>query len=105
MPAWTSACLIVFASLWVLAPSAARPGAGVVVALVPPWQAGGIGRAAATGLAVVDLGLWGHALILDSGGDATALARLRGQGLWLIDAPGAAGCAGFRRGAAAGARR
>ena len=98
MPVWTSVGLILLASLWALVPPAAAPGAGLVVALVPPWQAGGLGRAAATGLAVVDLGLWGHALILDTGGDPASFARLRDEGFWLLDARDAAACAGDRRG-------
>jgi hypothetical protein len=98
MRAVMSVGLILLASLWLLAPPAALPGAGRVVALVPPWQAGGLGRAAATGLAVVDLGLWGHALILDTGGDAAAFARLQGGGFWLLDARETAACAGYQRG-------
>jgi hypothetical protein len=63
-----------------------------VAAVVPPWQAAGMAVAAATGLAVVDLRWGGHVMILDTGGDEAVLARLRGQGFWLLDAGGLRGC-------------
>jgi hypothetical protein len=61
---------------------------GLVAAVVPPWQEGGLARAAATGLPFVGLGWRGHLLILNTEADADALARLRDDGLWLLDARG-----------------
>jgi hypothetical protein len=61
---------------------------GLVAAVVPPWQEGGLARAAATGLPFLGLRWRGHLMILDTGADAAVLARLRAEGLWLLDASG-----------------
>lgn len=96
MRAWLGSVLIALVGMLVLAVAqyAPRGDSRLVAALVPPWQAGGILRAAGTGLAVVDLHWAGHVIVLDTGGDPAALARLRASGLWLIDAAGAAICGG-----------
>jgi hypothetical protein len=65
-------------------------GAGPVAALVPPWQQGGMARAAALGLPVIDIRWNGRLLVLDA---SAAPGRLAGQGLWLMDAAGAGVCA------------
>ncbi|WP_040671354.1 hypothetical protein [Rhodobacter ferrooxidans] len=63
-----------------------------IAVLFPPWQNDGFGRAAATGLAIIDLHWQGHVVILDTGGDPTALAHLKSQGFWLLDASGTVTC-------------
>lgn len=63
-----------------------------IAVLVPPWADNGVALAAATGLAIVDLHWQRHVIILDTGGDTTAVARLRAQGLWLLDASGTVFC-------------
>jgi hypothetical protein len=69
----------------------ADPGSGPVAALVPPWQEGGLARAAALDMAVIDIRWDGHLLVVDPG--QTGRARLRGQGLWLLRAASAGLCA------------
>jgi len=90
MPAWASAAVISTVGVSVLTGMTFAPSgvSGLVAAVVPPWQAGGLARAAATGLPVLDLRWHGHLLILDTGADAEVLARLRDEGLWLLDASG-----------------
>ncbi len=63
-----------------------------IALLVPPWANDGVAVAAATGLAIVDLHWQRHIIILDTGGDPNAVARLRAQGLWLLDASGTVFC-------------
>lgn len=94
MPAWFGALAIAVLGSGVLTAAAFAPGGqvGLVAALVPPWVQGGMAAAAGTGLAVVDLRWGGHVMILDTRGDVAALARLRGQGFWLLDADGLRGC-------------
>lgn len=60
--------------------------------LVPPWRNDGLARAAATGLAIVDLHWRQRVIIIDTGGDPNALAKLREQSLWILGASGAFGC-------------
>lgn len=102
MPIWFPALMIAVLGSVSLTLRSFAPGKAVrlVAALVPPWQAGGMARAAATGLPVAGLAGIGHVLLLDTGGDARALAQRRAAGLWLLDARGAVGCG---RGVAAGA--
>ncbi len=90
MPAWASAAVISTIGVSVLTGMTFAPTgrSGLVAAVVPPWQEGGLARAAATGLPFVSLGWRGHLMILDTGADAGALARLRADGLWLLDASG-----------------
>ena len=90
MPAWASAAVIATVGVSVLTGMTFAPSgrSGLLAAVVPPWQEGGLVRAAATGLPYIDLRWRGHLLILDTGGDADALARLRAEGLWLLDAAG-----------------
>ena len=94
MPAWFGAAVIGLLGTAVLTVAAFEPAGqvGLVAALVPPWQAGAMAVAAATGLALVDLRWAGYVMILDNGGDAAAMARLRGRGFWLLDASGLRGC-------------
>ena len=92
MAVWHTALTIVvlgFGTLVAERVGTARPG-GPVAALVPPWQAGGMARAASLGLPVIDIRWGGRLLILDA---TTGLSTLQGQGLWLMDATGAGGCA------------
>lgn len=79
---------VVLGGLLLLAalPFLAGPGAAQVAAFVPPWQHGGMARAAALGLPVLDIRWGGHLLLLDPSPQDGALARLRGQGLLLLDA-------------------
>jgi hypothetical protein len=94
MPAWTGAAMIGVLGIGALTGLTFGPGAHtrLVAALVPPWQSGGMAAVAAGGLALVDLRWGGHVLILDTGGDRAALAHLRAQGFWVLDATGARGC-------------
>ena len=94
MPAWTGALVIAVLGIGTLTglTFAPRDQTRLVAALVPPLAEGGMAAAAATGMAVVDLRWRGHVMILDTGGDATAMARLRRQGYWLMDATGVRGC-------------
>jgi hypothetical protein len=94
MPFWMSSVVIAVLGTAVLGQQAFAPDGAtrLVAAMVPPWQEGGFRKAAATGLAVVDLRWRGHVLILDTGGDPAALARLRASGFWLLDATGVRGC-------------
>ncbi len=64
-------------------------GAGPVAAVVPPWQTGGMARAAALGLPIIDIRWNGRLLVLDA---SAGLEQLAGQGLWLMDATGAGLC-------------
>lgn len=57
--------------------------------VTPPWSQDGLRLAAASGLAILDTHWHHHVIILDTGGDPAALARLDAQGLWLLDASGA----------------
>lgn len=90
MPPWASAAVISTLGVSVLTGMTYAPSgrSGLVAAVVPPWQEGGLARAAATGLPFLDLRWRGHLLILDTGADADALVRLRAEGLWLFDASG-----------------
>ena len=87
---WTTVAIVVlgFGTLAVQRLGDARPG-GPVAALVPPWQAGGMARAARLGLPVIDLRWNGRLLVLDA---RDGLAPLRGPGLWVMDAAGAGLC-------------
>jgi hypothetical protein len=64
-------------------------GAGPVAAIVPPWQTGGMARAAALGLPIIDIRWNGRLLVLDA---SAGQERLAGQGLWVMDATGAGIC-------------
>lgn len=68
------------------------PQSRQIAVVIPPWQDDGLERAADTGLAIVDLHWGRHIIILDTGGDPTALDRLQAQGFWLLDANGAGLC-------------
>ncbi len=63
---------------------------GPVAAIVPPWQAGGMARAAALGLPIIDIRWNGRLLVLDA---SAGLGRLKDEGLWIMDATGAGACA------------
>lgn len=67
--------------------------------IVPPWRGDGVALAAATGLAILDTHWHHHVIILDTGGDPTALARLRARGLWLLDAGAGSLCRSIPEGA------
>lgn len=68
-----------------------------IAVLIPPWQSDGVSRAAGTGLAIVDMHWLRHVIVLDTGGDGEALARLRGQGFWLLDATGTILCGSIEK--------
>lgn len=63
-----------------------------VAAVLPPWQSDGPARAAATGLAIVDLHWNNRMIVFDIDKDPTALTRLSEQGFWLFDATGTTLC-------------
>jgi hypothetical protein len=63
-----------------------------IAVVIPPWQMDGLDRIAATGLPILDLHWHHHIIVLETGGDPAALARLQSQGLWLLDATGAGIC-------------
>jgi hypothetical protein len=63
-----------------------------IALLIPPWQMDGLNRAASAGVAIVALHWDQHVIVVDTGGDPSALNRLRNQGLWLLDATGTAFC-------------
>lgn len=90
MPSYASSILI--AIFGILGLSAlqfgVRPDSSRVALLVPPWQGDGLRRAAATGLAIVDFHWGRHVIILDTGGNPDALAKLQKMNLWLLDATG-----------------
>lgn len=67
-------------------------GAGPVAALVPPWQAGGLARAAALDMPLIDMRWAGHLLVVDPGPQGRD--RLRAQGLWMLRADPAGLCVG-----------
>ena len=92
MPVWTGAALIAVVGMGALTGMTVAPKeqTQLVAALVPPWAEGGF--AASAGLAVVDIRWHGHVVILDTGGDPAALARLRARGYWLLDATVLRGC-------------
>ncbi|MBC7740027.1 MAG: hypothetical protein H7245_23080 [Candidatus Saccharibacteria bacterium] len=94
MAIWISAAVISVMGVGALTGLGFAPRADsrLVAAVVPPWAEGGITAVVRTGLAVVDMHWAGHVMILDTGGDAAALHRLRGQGFWLMDASGLRGC-------------
>jgi len=94
MPVWTNAVMIALLGVGVLTHLSFAPHEGTrfVAALVLPWDAGGVQAVVAANLPLIDLRWRGHVMILDTGGDAAVLARLRHQGFWLLDATGARGC-------------
>ncbi len=69
-----------------------KPDSSRIAILVPPWQGDGLLRAAATGLAIVDFHWGRQVIVLDTGGDPDALAKLQEMNLWLLDATGALLC-------------
>lgn len=89
-------CAVVIAGLGIAGLAGLTFGASAqsrqIALLVPPWADDGVAIAAQTALAIVDLHWQRHIIILDTGGDATAVARLRAQGLWLLDASGTVFC-------------
>ena len=92
MATWNTACIIAVLGFGTLAAGrvgTVQPG-GAVAVLVPPLQAGGMVRAAALGLPVIDIRWNGRLLVLDA---REGLEPLSGQGLWLMDATGAWVCA------------
>ena len=87
MAVWFPALMIAVLGSVSLTLRSFAPGKAVrlVAALVPPWQAVGMARAAATGLPVAGLAGMGHVLLLDTGGDArcgaVAAGCARGGGM------------------------
>ena len=63
-----------------------------VAVLIPPWHGDGLARVIDSRAAITDLRLGGHLVVLDTGGDRATLARLRGQGFWVMDATGSLFC-------------
>lgn len=69
-----------------------EPDAGRVAAVLPPWHADALTRAAATGLPIVDLHWNGRVIVLDVAGTPAGADLLRGQGFWVVEAGRAALC-------------
>jgi hypothetical protein len=69
-----------------------KPDSRRVAAVLPPWHADALARAAATGLPIVDLHWNGRMIVLEISGTPTGADLLRGQGFWVVDASGAALC-------------
>jgi hypothetical protein len=68
MDGLVSAVAVAGLGLVLLAAERLAPGGpGPMAALVPPWQTGGMARAAALGLPVLDIRWAGHLIVVDPG--------------------------------------
>lgn len=92
MAAWHTATAIALLGLGVLTVGRIQPpGAGGPVAvIVPPWQSGGLGFAAATGLPIIDIRWQGRLVLLDL---APGGAGRAGLGPFVLALDGPFGCA------------
>jgi hypothetical protein len=96
MPVWASAAVISIFGVSTLTglTFSLSQQTRFVAAIVPPWAAFGAG-----GAAILDMRWRGHLVVLDTRADATVIAGLRGQGLWLMDASGFQICGPTAKGA------
>ena len=91
MDGLVSAVAVAGLGLLLLAAERLAPGGpGPVAALVPPWQAGGMARAATLGLPVLDIRWGGHLIVVDPGPEGAA--RLWRAGLVPLSASAVGTC-------------